>query len=166
MMKIALDEIPPFSMRVSSLMLGVFTLTSLSLLQGRSLRPPPPRTFAHLCAASFFNIVAFSVLTPFAQISAATSRVAIVVYTMPIWATLMALPILGERLNTVRALALALCVAGMSVLIYPLATLGIPTGIYLQPAPQSAGLLAPSISNGRRSMVIRWLRPCGSSSSE
>ncbi len=130
-MKIALDEIPPFSMRVSSLMLGVLTLTLLSLLQGRSLRIPRLRTFAHLCAASFFNIVAFSVLTPFAQISAATSRVAIVVYTMPIWATLMALPILGERLNTVRALALALCVAGMSVLIYPLATLGIPTGILL-----------------------------------
>jgi drug/metabolite transporter (DMT)-like permease len=131
MMKIALDEIPPFSMRVSSLTLGVITLTTLSLLQGRRLRLPPPRTFAHLCAASFFNIVAFSVLTPFAQMSAATSRVAIVVYTMPIWATLMALPILGERLNTVRALALALCIAGMSVLIYPLATLGIPTGILL-----------------------------------
>jgi drug/metabolite transporter (DMT)-like permease len=129
MMKIALNEIPPFSMRVSSLMLGVITLTSLSLLQRRSLRIPRLRTLAHLCAASFFNIVAFSVLTPFAQISAATSRVAIVVYTMPIWATLMA--ILGERLNTVRALALALCVAGMSVLIYPLATLGIPTGILL-----------------------------------
>ena len=134
MMKIALNEIPPFSMRVSSLMLGVITLTSVSLLQGRSLRIPSPRTFAHLCAASFFNIVAFSVLTPFAQMSAATSRVAIVVYTMPIWATLMALPILGERLNTVRALALALCVAGMSVLIYPLATLGIPTGILLASA--------------------------------
>jgi drug/metabolite transporter (DMT)-like permease len=131
MMKIALDEIPPFSMRVTSLTLGVLTLTSLSLLLGRSLRFPAPRTFAHLCAASFFNIVAFSVLTPFAQMSAATSRVAIVVYTMPIWATLMALPILGERLNTVRALALALCVAGMSVLIYPLATLAIPTGILL-----------------------------------
>src|SRR5215470_17730871 len=91
MMRIALDEIPPFSMRVSSLTLGVITLMSLSLLQGRSLRIPRLRTFGHLCAASFFNIVAFSVLTPFAQLSAATSRVAIVVYTMPIWATLMAL---------------------------------------------------------------------------
>jgi drug/metabolite transporter (DMT)-like permease len=131
MMKIALDEIPPFSMRVSSLMLGVITLTSLSLLQGRSLRFPPPRTLAHLCAASFFKIIVFSMLTPFAQMSAATSRVAIVVYTMPIWATLMALPILGERLNTARVLGLALCIAGMSVLIYPLVTLGIPTGILL-----------------------------------
>src|SRR5215813_3081263 len=131
MMRIALDEIPPFSMRASSLTLGVITLTSLSLLQGRSLRIPRLRTFAHLCAASFFNIVAFSVLTPFAQMNAATSRVAIVVYTMPIWATLMALPILGERLTTARTVGLALCIAGMAVLIYPLATLGIPTGILL-----------------------------------
>ncbi len=131
MMKIALDEIPPFSMRVASLMLGAVTLTLLSLLQGRSLRIPPFRTLAHLCAASLFNIVAFSVFTPFAQMSAATSRVAIVVYTMPIWATLMALPILGERLTAPRALALALCIGGMTVLIYPLATLGIPTGILL-----------------------------------
>src|SRR5262249_50329724 len=35
---IALREIPPFSMRVSGLMLGAITLTSLALLQGRSLR--------------------------------------------------------------------------------------------------------------------------------
>jgi len=131
MMKIALDEIPPFSMRVASLALGAVTLTLVALLQGRSLRIPSLRTFGHLCAASFFNIVAFSVLTPFAQLSAETSRVAIVVYTMPIWATLMARPILGERLNATRALALALCIGGMAVLIYPLATLGVPTGILL-----------------------------------
>ena len=131
MMKIALDEIPPFSMRVAMLTLGIATLTSLSLMQGRSLRIPSLRTLAHLCAASFFNIVAFSVLTPFAQMNAATSRVAIVVYTMPIWATLMARPILGERLTTARTIGLALCIAGMTVLVYPLATLGIPTGILL-----------------------------------
>jgi drug/metabolite transporter (DMT)-like permease len=131
MMKIALDEIPPFSMRVAMLTLGIATLTSLSLMQGRSLRIPSLRTLAHLCAASLFNIVAFSVLTPFAQMNAATSRVAIVVYTMPIWATLMARPILGERLTTARTIGLALCIAGMTVLVYPLATLGIPTGILL-----------------------------------
>jgi len=49
MMKIALDEIPPFSMRVASLMLGAVTLTLLSLLQGRSLRIPPFRR-SHTCA--------------------------------------------------------------------------------------------------------------------
>lgn len=131
MMKIALDEIPPFSMRVASLTLGAATLTALALLQGRRLRIPTLQTWAHLVAASFFNIVAFSVFTPFAQLSAETSRVAIVVYTMPIWATLLARPILGERLTGTRAVALVLCIGGMAVLIYPLAVLGIPTGILL-----------------------------------
>src|SRR5262249_62424229 len=52
-------------------------------------------------------------------------------YTMPIWATLMAIPILRERLTATRALALVLCIAGMAVLIYPLALLGVPVGILL-----------------------------------
>ena len=67
--------------------------------------------------ASLFNIVAFSILTPFAQLYAATTRVAILVYTMPIWASLMARVVLGERFTPVRARALVLCVAGMAVLI-------------------------------------------------
>src|SRR5262245_12422981 len=150
MMKIALDEIPPFSMRVTMLTLGAATLTLLSLLQGRSLRIPSLRTLAHLCAAALFNIVAFSVLTPFAQISAATSRVAIVVYTMPIWATLMARPILGERLTTARTVGLALCIAGMAVLIYPLATLGIPTGILLA--------IGAAVSWAAGTVYLKWAR--------
>jgi len=150
MMKIALDEIPPFSMRVAMLTLGIATLMSLSLLQGRSLRIPSLRTLVHLCAASFFNIVAFSVLTPFAQMSAATSRVAIVVYTMPIWATLMARPILGERLTTARALGLALCIGGMTVLIYPLAALGIPTGILLA--------IGAAVSWAAGTIYLKWAR--------
>ena len=78
-----------------------------------------------------FNVVAFSIFTPFAQLYAATSRVTILVYTMPIWASLLARLVLGERLNATRAVALALCVAGMAVLIYPLAATGIPAGILL-----------------------------------
>jgi drug/metabolite transporter (DMT)-like permease len=131
MMSIALSEIPPFSMRVSGLTLGAITLTTLARLNGISLRISSWRTFAHLCVASAFNIVAFSLFTPFAQLHAETSRVAIVVYTMPIWATLMAIPILHERLTAMRALALVLCIAGMAVLIYPLAMLGVPVGILL-----------------------------------
>lgn len=129
MMSIALREIPPFSMRTASLILGAITLIALALLQGRSLRIRSLRTWAHLGAASFFNIVMFSICTPFAQLHADTSRVAIVVYTMPIWATLLARPVLGERLTPTRTVALLLCIVGMAVLIYPLALLGVPIGI-------------------------------------
>ena len=129
MMGIALREIPPFSMRVSSLLLGVITLAALAWLQGHELWIRSPRTWAHLAAASLFNIVGFSTFTPLAQLNAETSRVAIVVYTMPVWATLFARAVLRERVTATRAVALALCVAGMAVLIYPLATLGVPVGI-------------------------------------
>lgn len=147
-MRIALTEIPPFSMRAASLFLGSVTMIALARLRGRSLRIARGRTFAHLCVASLFNIVAFSIFTPFAQLSADTSRVAIVVYTMPIWASLMALPILGERLNATRVLALALCAAGLAILIYPLTVMGIPTGLLLA--------LGTAVSWAAGTVYLKW----------
>jgi len=165
MMSIALSEIPPFSMRVTGLVLGAITLTSLARLQGISLRLPSWWTFAHLCAASLFNIVAFSIFTPFAQLHAETSRVAIVVYTMPIWATLLALPILRERLTATRALALVLCIAGMAVLSIRSPGSGYPSESCSPSAPRRAGPPAPCISNGRGSIAIRWRSRSGRSPS-
>ena len=98
-MRIALEQIPPFSMRVATLSLGAIVLISFARFQGRKLTIAHRRTWVHICMASLFNIVAFSVFTPFAQLAAETSRVAIMVYTMPIWAAMLALPILGERLH-------------------------------------------------------------------
>jgi drug/metabolite transporter (DMT)-like permease len=130
-MRMALDEIPPFSMRLATLSLGAIMLICFARFQGRVLAIPHRRTWLHICIASLLNIVAFSVFTPFAQLAADTSRVAIMIYTMPIWAAMLALPILGERLTPTRIAALALCVAGMTVLIAPLAGLGVPIGILL-----------------------------------
>ena len=47
--------------------------------------------------ASLLNIVGFSLLIAFAQLATATSRVAILAYTMPIWSLVLAWPFLGER---------------------------------------------------------------------
>ena len=128
-MRIALSDIPPFSMRVGTLVCGCLMLVMLARLQGRSLAIADRRAWRHVLVAGLLNIVGFSVCTPFAQLSAATSRVAIVVYTMPIWAALLARPVLGERITPMRALALALCALGMAVLIWPLLSLGTPVGI-------------------------------------
>jgi drug/metabolite transporter (DMT)-like permease len=149
-MKVALEEIPPFSMRVATLSLGAIVLITFARLQGRKLAVTNPRLWVHLCMASLFNIVAFSVFTPFAQLAADTSRVAILVYTMPIWAAMLALPILGERMTPTRAVALAFCVAGMAVLIAPLAGLGIPTGILLA--------LGAAVSWAAGTVYLKWAR--------
>jgi drug/metabolite transporter (DMT)-like permease len=129
MMRIALDEVPPFSMRVATMAMGVVTLGVLTWLRGRSFALHSRVAIAHVVVAGLFNVVSFTILTPFAQLYAATSRVSIVVYSMPIWATLMAWVVLGERITGTRALALALCIAGLAVLVYPLAVAGIPSGI-------------------------------------
>jgi drug/metabolite transporter (DMT)-like permease len=149
-MRMALEEIPPFSMRLATLSLGALMLMILARLQGRALAIPHGRTWAHICVASLFNIVAFSVFTPFAQLAAETSRVAIMVYTMPIWAAMMARPVLGERLTPTRVVALALCIAGMIILIAPLAGLGIPVGIMLA--------LAAAMSWAAGTVYLKWAR--------
>jgi drug/metabolite transporter (DMT)-like permease len=130
-MRIALDEVPPFSMRVATMLVGALTLAALTLLMRRTFALRGHRAVVHVLVAGLFNIVSFTVLTPFAQLYAATSRVSILVYSMPIWATLMARVFLGERITGMRAAAFALCVAGIVVLIAPLAATRIPLGLVL-----------------------------------
>jgi drug/metabolite transporter (DMT)-like permease len=149
-MRMALEDIPPFSMRVMTLTLGAIALTAFARFQGRRLAISSRRTWVHICFASLFNIVAFSVFTPFAQLGAETSRVAILVYTMPIWAALLALPILGERLSATRLVALGLCIAGMTILIAPLAGLRIPAGILFA--------LAAGMSWAAGTVYLKWAK--------
>jgi drug/metabolite transporter (DMT)-like permease len=130
-MRIALYEIPPLSMRTVTALLGALTLFAACRLQGRSLRVPTRTAWLHLTIASLLNIVAFTVFGSFAQLTATTSRVTILAYTMPIWAVLLGWPLLGERPNRIQAIALALCAAGLAILIYPLAETTISAGIWM-----------------------------------
>jgi drug/metabolite transporter (DMT)-like permease len=130
-MKIALSDIPPFTMRAAGLAIGTVALYVLARLQGNNLGVKRRRTWVHVFVICLFNIVFFSMCSVFAQLYASTGRVAMLVYTMPIWASLMARVVLGERFTPTGALALGLCCVGMAVLIYPLATHGVPIGILL-----------------------------------
>src|SRR5262245_44295331 len=119
-MKIALDEIPPFSMLMGTSGLATAALLTLAFIQRRSIRMRGAMAWAHLVVAGCLNIAGFTLLTAFAQVATATSRVAILTYTMPIWAALLAYPVLGERLNVARGISLLLCIIGLTVLAYPL----------------------------------------------
>ena len=130
-MRIALDEVPPLSMRVATTFLGALTLCAIVRLQQRSFRIGGPGAWLHIAIAALLNIVGFTLLTAFAQVQAATSRVAILTYTMPIWAILLARAIVGERINALRATGLVFCAVGVAILIYPLVGAGIPIGLLL-----------------------------------
>ena len=131
MMKIALNEIPPLSMRTLTAGVGALALLLICLVGRRSLRIPTARAWAHVVVASILNVVGFSLFSAFAQIAAATSRVTILTYTMPIWTLVLAWAILRERPSPMQTVAIALCAIGLAVLIRPLAATGIPFGLLL-----------------------------------
>ena len=80
--------------------------------------------------AGFFNVAAFQILSGYAQLSGATSRAIIITYSMPIWTTLLSAVLLGEQLNRIRIIAFALCVAGLTVLLWPLFAHGFPPFVF------------------------------------
>src|SRR3954449_13312503 len=118
-MRIALDEVSPWGMRLIGYSIGATTLLVLIKAQGRSLVIPRGRDRWHLLVAAVLIVVAFGVAGTFAQLMANTSRVIIVNYSMPVWGSMMAYFALGERINRQAAIGLALCVAGLVVLVYP-----------------------------------------------
>jgi len=127
--RIALDQIPPWSLRFAGIGIGAATLFAVAYWRRVSLVIPRGQRL-HIMAAGFFNVAAFNILAAFAQMGTATSRVVIVAYSMPIWGTLLARVVLGERLNAVRLLALLLCAAGLAVLVQPLLAGGWPIGVF------------------------------------
>jgi len=149
-MRISLSEIPPFSMRTVSLGLGALSLLVVVGVQRRGFRLGRARDWIHVSVAGVLNIVGFTMLSSFALLMAATSRVAILAYTMPIWAALFAYFALGEGLNRSRIIALVLCIAGMVVLIAPLAGTGVPFGLLLA--------LATGISWAAGTVYVKWAR--------
>jgi drug/metabolite transporter (DMT)-like permease len=149
-MRIALIEIPPFSMRATAAFVGATAMIVLARLVGRKVDWPPRHSWPDIFVASLFNIIIFSICAAFAQLSAMTGRVAILVYTMPIWAALLARPILGEKLNLMRGVALALCCVGLTVLIYPLTGSGIPGGLLLA--------LGSAVSWAIGTIYLKWRR--------
>jgi drug/metabolite transporter (DMT)-like permease len=148
LMKIALEEIPPLTMRTLSAALGALTLYLVCLAQRRSFRLRTAKDWAHVTIASILNVVCFALFSAFAQLQATTSRVTILAYTTPIWTVLLAWPFLGERPTRIQTTALGLCAAGIAILIYPLAAAGIPPGILLG--------LGIGVTWGAGTVYLKW----------
>jgi drug/metabolite transporter (DMT)-like permease len=148
-MKIALVEIPPLSMRTLTASAGAVTLLAVCLATRTRLRVPA-NAWGHVVAIAFLNIGAFSLLTAYAQVAAATSRVTILIYTMPIWAVLLAWLVLREKPNARQLLSVVLCALGLVVLIAPVAATGVPLGLLLA--------VIAGASWGAGTVYVKWAR--------
>lgn len=117
--KIGLVGFSPWTYRLLSFTIGTVTLMAVVKLTGRRLAEPRGMTWLHLFVSSLLNVVAFGLFSTIAMLTTTTARVAVVSYSFPVWTCLLAWLILGEKLRSGGALALALCIAGLAVLLYP-----------------------------------------------
>jgi drug/metabolite transporter (DMT)-like permease len=125
---VALREVLPWSLRFAGAGIGGVILFVAAAVSGYRLAVPRGER-VHIMVAGFFNVAAFQIFSAFAQLSGATERVVIISYSMPIWATILSCIVLRERLNAVRILALALCITGLTVLVWPLFAGGLPRSV-------------------------------------
>lgn len=120
-MKQVLTHAGPFDFAAIRYVLGALVLFGALLVTRQSLRPPPllPTVLIGLCQTT-----AFQGLGQLALVSGGAGRVALLAYTMPFWAVLLAWVILHERLTPQRWLGLGLAALGLTCIIEPWHGLG------------------------------------------
>lgn len=147
--RISLTEIAPWTLRAGGMTFAGLALVVVALARGISLKVPTAH-WPRLIVAGILSIAAFNILLAFAQLMAPTSRAAILTFTMPVWATLMAWPVLGERFDRPRLIGLGLGIAGLLCLGLPLIRAG-------QLSPGLALALLASLSWALGTIVTkRW----------
>lgn len=114
-MKIGLTEIPPWVFR--ALASGIGGLGLLALAWANRLPLGIPRhELPRLALAALLNITLWNMLILYGIDMMNSGRAAILAYTMPIWASVFGVVVLGEKLTYRSVVALTLGVVAMSLL--------------------------------------------------
>jgi drug/metabolite transporter (DMT)-like permease len=114
--KYLLSELPPLTLRGSTGVIGAGLLAALALMRGQSLRVDPGQ-WPRLVVAAVLNVTGWMVLMGLALLWLPASEAALIAYTMPVWASLLAWFVLGERMTWLRVLALAMAFAGLAAIM-------------------------------------------------
>ena len=131
-MKIALNEIPVWWFRTACLIFGGVGLLTIAAMTGSRMVVSRSQIGALLLTAAF-AVTGWHVFSGFGVSMMPAGRASIVAYTMPVWAALASVWLLGERLTALTILGLALGLAGLAVLMGPdlVALQEAPTGALL-----------------------------------
>ncbi|MBT7976859.1 MAG: DMT family transporter, partial [Rhodospirillaceae bacterium] len=91
-------------------------LLSLGRLQGASLSVPRSH-WPDLIIAALCNMAIFQICMTYGIQLLSAGRTSVIVYTMPLWAGIFAVFLLGERMTWPRVVAMILGLVGLGVLV-------------------------------------------------
>ncbi len=115
--KLATGDASPLFVASARLAVATLILFAVLALTRRSLRPPP---FAPALVLGLLQTTGWTLLQTLAVARGGAGKSAVLGYTMPFWAALLAWPFLGERITGLRWVALALAAAGLALVVAPL----------------------------------------------
>ena len=114
--KILLEVWPPLFSRGLAGVAAAVGMAALAVARGESLRVPKTAV-PRLLAASLTNVFAWMGFGSIAMRWVSVSEGTLLVYTVPIWATLIEWPVRGTRPGARSVVALLLGIAGLVVLL-------------------------------------------------
>jgi drug/metabolite transporter (DMT)-like permease len=114
--KYLLSELPPLTLRGGTGVIGACLLAVLALASGQSLKVARG-LWPRLMLAALLNVTGWMVLMGLALLWLPAGETALIAYTMPVWAALLAWPVLGERPTWLRAIALVMAFAGLAAIM-------------------------------------------------
>jgi len=114
--KFLLGELPPLTLRGVTGVIGALLLAALALLRSQSLAVTEGQ-WPRLVVAAILNVTGWMVLMGLALLWLPASECALIAYTMPVWASMLAWPVLGERPTLLRTISLVMAFAGLAVIM-------------------------------------------------
>lgn len=117
-MKVVLREWPPLFARGVAGILAAVILAVFAVINRESLQVPPA-VIPRLLLAAFTNVFAWMGFSTLCLRWIGINEGIILVYTMPLWATLLAWPLLGTRPTRLGIISLVLGLSGIAVLLGP-----------------------------------------------
>ncbi len=115
-MKILIHDWPALFARGSAGVLAAAGLAGTAVLRGESLALPRGLT-GRLLLTAIINVFAWMGFTALSLRWLHVSEAALLTYTLPIWTTMLAWPVLGERPAMQSVAALLLGIAGLALLV-------------------------------------------------
>jgi drug/metabolite transporter (DMT)-like permease len=114
--KFLLSELPPLSARGVGGVVGAAITFAAAAVRHETLVPPAGQ-WRRLIAAAGLNFTAYLGFTTLSLLWLRASEAAIIAYTLPIWASALAWPLLGERPSLARSTGMLLGLSGVVLLL-------------------------------------------------